>query len=45
MPRDCIVRDGKVVFVGVIALARGVTDIVNAFRLRKDPDALNPLDV
>lgn len=34
-----------IVFVGVIALARGVTDIVNAFRLRKDPDALNPLDV
>jgi uncharacterized membrane protein HdeD (DUF308 family) len=33
-----------IVFVGVIALSRGITDIVNAFRLRKDPDALNPLD-
>lgn len=34
-----------IVFVGVIALSRGITDIVNAFRLRKDPDVLNPLDV
>jgi uncharacterized membrane protein HdeD (DUF308 family) len=33
-----------IVFVGVIALAHGVTDIVNAFRLRKDPNALDLLD-
>ena len=34
-----------IVFVGVIALARGITDIVNAFRLRKSPDALDEATV
>jgi uncharacterized membrane protein HdeD (DUF308 family) len=33
-----------IVFVGVIALTRGITDIVNAFRLRKDPNALDLLN-
>jgi uncharacterized membrane protein HdeD (DUF308 family) len=34
-----------IVFVGVIALARGITDIVNAFRLRKQPVALDEAPV